>query len=164
MGSLAAGCLLPRLWGQLWLQTASAGLASWGGCAPPLLKDLPTGTTAAPVTSGVTAEPGGLCSQAPPTALRECTCQRLWMPPHLPEGHCHCTGPCNQEQPVPSPSHGSSPLSRASNQVHPPGSTHRLYTCTPPIKGITASIQIKSSPHTKKKCNPSPTTQGCSHI
>ena len=32
---------------------------------------------------------------------------------HLPENHCHCPGPCNQEQHLPPPPCGSLPLPRA---------------------------------------------------
>ena len=64
----------------------------------------------------------------PPVALTllgmhmPCLCCCL----HLPEGYCHCSGPCNQK-PVPLPPCGSSPLSRAEQS----GTAYRSYPLSP---------------------------------
>ena len=100
----------------------------------------------------------------PAAAAAKCSGHGL----HLPEGHCHFLGPCNQEQPVPSHfrvlqlSRAQQPgtalalsIASISLEAHA-GYLHQhtlyqgdnsLYT----LRKETASIQTKSSLHTKNK-------------
>ena len=93
----------------------------------------------------------------------------------LPQGHCHFPGPCNQQNQLVPPPSGPCPSKEPNNQAmgsDPAQCLHPHINQQTPYQGDksmhtlrkeTASIQNKSSPHTKKnkkKNKPSKTIQG----
>ena len=131
-GGTAIGISLSvHMWALGWQGAYCAGYGRWGqmaaaisdfrgGHVPPPLGDCEHVPPRAQVTSGVGTEEGTAtkhnslllslpweCTHpAVSTAKGSGYCLQL------PEGHCHFSGPCKQEQPAPPP-HGSSLLSRA---------------------------------------------------